>query len=357
MKTATVSLKNESYSAQGSYGNLIVWSMGLTLLFVFGLLGLGRLEEYYVTRLRNFLGYGHFTLAYIFTWRLICRRYGSPEGAFRYLAVFLGVITLYALLQRFWLPTSLDYLFILALFMNHHFSNEILFRQQVRNGYQPLAWSVRCTHWVALGIGLAVIDQMASPTHLWHEALPGMALLWVAIWMVYGWRYLRSRVGSLPFFGWATTGLLGILCTTQPFREPLFTPHVRFGWIVIYHYIVWYVFYTRKLLNRTGQWRKVGETLRTFADLWRYAITVPAGFLGLVLVGNAVIFVIFQTTNPLAHWITRTTDLHFFHLNTAAHILFGLGLPRAVGAKAVPRPKPFSTEQHQFVKMAEPVRS
>lgn len=291
-----------------------------------------RLHLQGIIRLRNFLGYGHFTLAYLFTWRLILRRYGSLSAGFGYLAVFLAVIGTYAALLRWWLPGPINFLLVEAVFMTHHASNEVLFRTQTKNGYQPAAWTSRGSFWVALAVGLVFVDQLAMTDHLWHGAFPFVVFSWTAGWLAYGKQYLfKAPRSARSLLGWAATGLLGILCFLQPGGEPFFTTAERFAFIVIYHYLIWYVFYTRKLLNRTGQWRPSQTFARTGSALWRFGTTVPLGFVYLVLVGNLVIFAIFQSTTPLAQWVQEASGIDFFMVNTIAHILFGVGLPSPKG--------------------------
>ena len=62
------------------------------------------------------------------------------------------------------------------------------------------------------------------------------------------------------------------------------------------------------------------------------------GFLGLVAVGNLAILAIFLTADPLAVWVTDTTRLNFFQINTVAHILFGVGLPRTAATHTAQQP-------------------
>lgn len=327
----TRSIQSATLSRPGlsDYERVTAWSIGCLLLLLAWAGGANLLHFLDIIRMRNFLGYGHFTLAYLFTWRLICRRYGSLPVAFGYLAAFLAVIGTYIVLLRWWLPTQVNFLLVEAVFMTHHASNEVLFRQQTGNGYQPAAWTTRGTFWVALAVGLVLIDQLAMADHMWHGALPVVAALWTVIWMAYGWYYLlRAPRSPRSLLGWTTTGILGGLCLAQPFGEPLFTSAERFALIVIYHYLIWYVFYTRKLLSRTGQWRSSQRFGGKGSDLWRFGTTVPLGFLWLVLVGNLAIFAIFRSTAPVAQLVHGWGRVDFFMVNTIAHILFGVGLPR-----------------------------
>ncbi|MBI4436478.1 MAG: hypothetical protein HY590_03560 [Candidatus Omnitrophica bacterium] len=329
--SVTLSAQSVSLSHPGlyDYGSVTAWSMGCLFLLLAWAASANLLHFLNIIRMRNFLGYGHFTLAYIFTWRLVCRRYGNLPAAFGYLAAFLTVMGAYAALLRWWLPTQVNFLFVEAVFMTHHASNEVLFRQQTANGYQPAAWTTRGTFWVTLAVGLVLIDQLAMADHMWHRALPVVAALWTVLWIAYGWYYLLPAPrSSRSLFGWSAVGILGGLCLAQPFGEPLFTSAERFALIVIYHYIIWYVFYARKLLSRTGQWRTSQQFAGKRSDLWRFGTTVPIGFLWLVLVGNLVIFAIFRSTAPLAQLAREWGQIDFFMVNTIAHILFGVGLPR-----------------------------
>jgi len=335
-------LAGSTRSMGSSYGMLAAWSLGLTSLLAVWLTTAARFDEFNIIRLRNFFGYGHFVLAYIFTWRLACRAYGSRRAALGYVGVFLAVVALYAAAQRWWVPQSINYLFIVALFMTHHASNEMLFRQQSANGYRPFDWTQPRALWVALAIGLVVLDQVAFHAPQWPGTLVPVAALWLTGWLVYGWRYLikAPERSGVALAGWVASGILGGWLALQPSGHPVVTSNASFAWIVIYHYMVWYVFYTRKLLSRAGSWQlqptaSLGS-LGSPAVLWRYVTTVPVGFLSLVVLANLAIFGIYVTVDPVARWVSDTTSLNFFQVNTVAHILFGVGLPRAA---ANPAPK------------------
>jgi len=319
----------------------MAFSMMATLLLPLGLLSAGHLDHGGIVRLRNFLGYGHFALAYIFTWRLVRRQLGGRRAALGYVGVFLAVVALYAAAQRWWLAESIDGLFIMVIFMSHHFSNEVLFRQQTRNGYQPFPWTLRRILWVALAVWLVLVDRFATPDHPWHGAFAPLLAGWVAGWLCYGWRYLFG-IAAPPSsrLGWAILGTAVLYWTTQPPREPFFAVQHKFAWIVIYHYVIWYVFYARKLSARTGAWMATRPLPRSPSEAWAFATTVPIGFLALVAIGNLVIFGIYLAVDPVAVWLVETTELDFFRINTFAHLIFGLGLPRTQPSVAMRRPSP-----------------
>lgn len=318
------------------YWILLAWSLGLTLLTAGGLLVAGHWDVSGVNRVRDILGYGHFTLAYLFTWPLVRRQLGSLAAALGYVALFLVVIAVYVALQR-WLSASLNFLFLIALFMTHHASNEILFRQQTGNGYQRVPWTARRMWWVALVVGLVFVDRLGSDAHPWHGAQRAIALAWAAAWLGYGWRYvLRAMMTALTWLGWISAGLTGAWCTVHPTAALLFTSQFRFGWIIIYHYLAWYVFYTRKLLYRNGGWSPAWPAPRSLAALWRGATTIPIGFLALVILGNAAIVGLCLVGDPVARDLNAATGLNFFAINTVAHILFGVGLPPTRTAGSAP---------------------
>jgi len=335
-----------------SYAGVLAWSAGLTLLLALGLWWVVESGQVrWVTglvRLRNALGYGHFTLAYIFAWRLL-RRQVSQQVAVVYLALFLGLVALYAVSQQ-WVPESLNALFNMGLFMTHHGANEVLFRQQTRNGYRVFAWTPRLILWVALAVGLVLLDRWGLPTTPWRDSLSVAAGLWGIGWLVYGFRYL-AQDGWRPWgvAGWLAAGLFAAVCAVHPSEEAVFAVRHKFAWIVIYHYVVWYVFYTAKLLARTGGWRAPAQGLRSVSAAWKYATMVPVGFLGLVVLGNLAIVAICWVTGPVSDWMTATTQLDFFHINTFAHIMFGVGLPAAPRQAArqagVPAPSQTTSEK------------
>ena len=324
-------------SVQRRYLALCLWSAGLTLVLVVGLLSVHRFDHASVLRLRNFLGYGHFALAYVFTWRLIRRQLGSRLVAVRYVGLVLLIVALYAAAQRWWVSAAVNDLFIMVLFMIHHASNEVLFREQGRNGNRPFPWTSRRVAWVALAVGLVFVDRTAAVLHGWHAAFPAIAAAWAGGWAAYGWRCFRAPHALWPRAGWLCAGAFVARCALQPATEPFFATQHKFAWIVIYHYLIWYVFYTRKLLARTGGWSSSERPSRSLAVLWRYATTVPGGFLTLVAIGNLSILAVFVAADPLADWVTAATRLDFFQLNTVAHILFGVGIPQSTVAPSAAR--------------------
>jgi hypothetical protein len=287
---------------------------------------------------RNFLGYGHFALAYIFAWRMIRRDHGTT-WALAYLPVFLALVAAYAFVQRYMISVATDALFIMVIFMIHHGSNEILFREQSRNGYRPFDWTPRRILWVALAAWLVVVDRSAMPSNPLHPHLPFIATVWLGGWAYYGWRYLITQPSTTPArLGWAGLGGLVIAAAAlTPSGAILFAKH-RFAFLVIYHYLIWYVFYTRKLLARSGGWGRWPSGVRSLEDAWKAATTIPVGFLGLVLVGNVVLFGLFLLFDPVTQWAHATLKLDFFQVNTFAHVMFGVGLPSRAAAATTRAP-------------------
>jgi len=314
---------------ESSYGAVVLLSL-VFLWFLFQALEMfrGRVDILGVYYLRNFLGYGHFTLAYIFTWPVVRRKCGSLGASLLYVAGFLAVMSLYCAAQRWWLPASVDILLILTIFMVHHASNEVLFREHSKNGYQAFPWTPRRVAWVALAVGLIFVDRFSSPQKLflsYQPLAPVMSMLWIVGWLAYGWRYVwRSRF-STAHVGWIVAGVFGTWCAMNRSGEPVFTSTARYGWFVIYHYLIWYVFYTQKLLYKA---ESQIVPARPLPELWRYVTTVPRGFVLFVLAINLIVGVLFFTTDPLARTVNQATQLNFFYVHTLAHILFGVGLPK-----------------------------
>jgi hypothetical protein len=298
-----------------------VWSMAGLVLLGAGLAGVGQWTTGHVLALRNVLGYGHFALAYIFTWRLIHRQLGG-RGAAGYVAVFLLLVAVYAVSQRVWLPPLANDVFVMSLFAVHHFANAILIRRQEANGYRPFTWTLPDTLVVALVTGLVLVERVGGGAVL---------LAWAACWAAYAW---TRRHDALPaIVGWLALGGLALVSVAQPLGRPLFTSRLVFDWLVIYHYVLWYVFYTRKLLQRTGAW--TGPRPRpSAAAVWTYLTTIPAGFVALAIGGNLLIIAALMVARPLADRAEASTHLDFFQVNTVAHILFGVGVARLAALRA-----------------------
>lgn len=334
-----------------NYAKLWLGAAAITGLLAAGLVGLGKFQTGSVVALRNILGYGHFTLAYIFAGRLVRRQIGSDGAMAAYVAGFLGIVALYAAAQRWWVSPGINDLFIMVLFMVHHASNEMLFRMQSGNGYKSFDWTPRRIAWVALAVGLVVVDRIITVSHPWHAVAGIVGGIWLAAWLVYGALWVLSDEVSAPSAaGWIAIGTVVGWGLRSPWSEPLIATRDRFAWIVIFHYMTWYVFYTRKLLARTGEW---GRALPAVASggsaLWKHLTSTPAGFLAMVLAGNAAIFAICFAADPAAYWVTTTTRLDFFQVNTFAHVLFGAWVPslgkQAASAASQERPAAEPTAQ------------
>jgi hypothetical protein len=264
-------------------------------------------------------------------------------------AGFLSLVALYAAAQRWWVAEPIDGLFIMVIFMSHHFSNEVLFRQQIGNGYRPFPWSAQRILWVALAVWLVFVDRFATPTHPWSGAFIPVLAVWVLGWMIYGWRYLLSVPAKWPSrLGWSLVGAAVLWRSSQSPGEPFFAVQHKFAWIVIYHYVIWYVFYTRKLLDRTGAWMGQRSLPRSLSEAWAFATTIPLGFVALVTISNLVILGIYFAADPVAVWLVETTKLDFFRINTFAHLIFGLGLPRRQPQPSVVMRRPSPERLPQF---------
>ena len=312
-----------------NYAKLWAYSAALTGLLAAGLLAFGKLHPGGVIALRNILGYGHFTLAYIFAGRLVRRQIGSEGAMTAYVAGFLYIVALYAVAQRWWIDPGLNDLAVMIIFMIHHASNEVLFRLQSGNGYTAFEWTPRRISWVALAVWLVAVDRLIAVSHPWHGAARIVGGLWLAAWLAYGALWvLDDEVSALSAAGWIAIGAVVGWGLRNPWSEPLVATRDRFAWIVIAHYMMWYVFYTRKLLARTGEWgRALPAAISGGEALWKHLTSTPAGFLAMVLAGNAAIFAICFAADPVAYWVTTTTRLDFFQINTVAHILFGAWVP------------------------------
>ncbi|MBI4357912.1 MAG: hypothetical protein HY584_01310 [Candidatus Omnitrophica bacterium] len=315
-----------------NYGGLVSWSLGLVLALAITVDFLrGRIDIIGTYYLRNYLGYGHFALAYLFTWRMIRRKTESLMLSLLYVAGFLAVMGLYCAAQRWWLPVPVDILLNLTIFMVHHASNDVLFRAQAENGYQAFDWTLRRIGWVALAVGLIFVDRFRSPQNLFGAfapLAPYAAAFWTAGWLIYGWRYCwRDPARSLPV-GWLAAGAFGAWCALNTTGIPVFTSTERYGWFVIYHYVAWYVFYARKLADRSGGWEADTRPGKGLFGIWKYVTTVPKGFLWLVVVMNALIILLLIAGEPFARAAREATQLNFFYVHTIAHILFGIAVPR-----------------------------
>ncbi len=313
----------------GDYPGIIAWSWLIMGLLALSLFFTDNLNISGVLLLRNVLGYGHFALAYLFTWRMIQRELGGLRPALVYLVVFFGIVVLYAAMQRWWVADPINDLFVMALFMVHHASNEILFRLQGRNEYRTFPWSPRYTLWVTLAVGLILLERVAA-LQFNHRIGVWLTALWLTGWIGYARFYLaREQYSRRSWVGWVAAMTAATICVCRPFGAAFFTSRLIFGWFVVYHYIIWYVFYTHKLMARTGRWLgSTASSRQLFAALWTYVTTVPAGFLGLILIGNLLIIAILIAVNPLTLWMHSTTHLDFFQVNTVAHICFGVGIRR-----------------------------
>lgn len=299
----------------------LVWSAAGIVLLALGLVSSGHWSTANVLALRNLLGYGHFALAYIFTWRLMRRQLGGA-GAAAYVAVFLTLVALYAMGQRFWLAPAANDVFVMSLFGVHHFANEILIRRQDANGYRPFTWALPDTLVVVLITGLVLLERTGAAV---------VAVLWAGCWVAYAWTRRRGPAPALV--GCAVLGALAVISVARPLGRPLLTSRLAFDWLVIYHYVLWYVFYTRKLLHRTESW-SAPRPAASASAVWNYLSTVPAGFVGLAVGGNVLILAALMAARPLAIRAETTTGLDFFQVNTVAHILFGVGVARLATLRA-----------------------
>jgi hypothetical protein len=99
--------------------------------------------------------------------------------------------------------------------------------------------------------------------------------------------------------------------------------------------VAWYVFYTRKLRDRLGSWKSSFRPRWNISELWRYATTVPVGFLVLVTGINVIVAMLSFSLEPLAQTIRKASGLNFFYIHTFAHILFGIGAPKRAAEKTV----------------------
>jgi hypothetical protein len=294
---------------------------------------------------RNFLGYGHFALAYIFTWRMMCRQHGL-KWSLGYLGAFLTVVALYAVAQRWWFDPAIDSLFVMMVFMVHHASNEVLFRQQSQNGYARFPWTTRRVWWVALAAWFVLVDRSAALSSPLRPMFPIAASIWIAGWLAYGWTYLWSQpAATYSRAGWVIAGSAVCFEAIRPPAMPLLSTQFNFAWLVIYHYVVWYLFYTQKLLARTGSWGSWHAPGRSLDSLWKHATTVPLGFVSMVALGNLVVLTILIAANPLAELAKAFTGLDFFNVNTIAHIVFGVGVP---AKSTMPAPAHASSPVHVF---------
>jgi hypothetical protein len=299
----------------------LAWSAAGIALLGLALAGSGQWSTGNVLALRNVLGYGHFALAYIFTWRLMHRQLGTRTAA-AYVTVFLVLVATYAASQRLWLPRGINDAFVMSLFAVHHFANEILIHRQEENGYRPFPWTRPDTLVVVLITGLVVLERSGGPV---------LMLAWGATWVAY---VVARRVGTMPaLLGCLALAGLAALAVTRPLGRPLLTSRLAFDWLVIYHYMLWYVFYTRKLVRRTAGWTAPWPA-PSAAAVWAYLTTVPAGFVGLAVVGNVLIIGLLLLAWPLSARAEASTGLDFFQVNTVAHILFGVGVARLATLRA-----------------------
>ena len=299
----------------------LLWSAAGIVLLALGLAGSGHWGTAHVLALRNALGYGHFALAYVFTWGMIRRQLGSRDAA-AYLAAFGALVIAYAAAQRLWLSRPTNDVFVMVLFGLHHFANEVLIRRQSANGYQPFTWTRSDTLLVVLLTGLVPVERIGGPV---------VAAAWAGCWAAYAWSRRHEPVPAV--FSCLALGALAVLAVARPIDRPLLTSRLAFDWLVIYHYVLWYVFYTRKLLHRTAGWT-TSRPVRSAAALWAYVTTVPVGFVGLAVVGNVVIMGALLAARPVANRAETWTGLDLFQVNTVAHILFGVGIARLAALRA-----------------------
>ncbi len=336
--TQTLSASSHNPTSRHTYAGLAGYSVAGLLLLMAGILFLGRWDVEGIRHLRDCVGYGHFSLAYLFTWKVIRRQLGSLSASVAYLALFLAMVAAYVAAQRWLLPAGTDDLLIMLIFMVHHASNEVLFRRQSSNGYQSFSWNGRRVLWVGLVVWLVLVDRIATVVHPWRAAGPALCGLWLAGWAIYGWRYvLRSPGASWSIAAWSVIGAVITWRLARPFESPVFAWEVPFDWLVIYHYVIWYVFYTRKLLTRQGRWVVPGMRWDSPASAWKTATTIPGGFLLLIAAGNLAIVSLYAATLPAVNVLAAGTGLDFFHINTMAHVLFGVGVPtRTAAVRATP---------------------
>lgn len=326
------------------YGGFVVWTAGLTAAIAAALIAAGRFDLAGVRWARDVLGYTHFALAYAFTWRVVRRDLGSLRAALAYLACWAIAVAAYTAAHRWWLPLELDYVVLMVVFLIHHASNEVLFREQLGNGYQAFPWTARRIGWVALAVLLVLVDRPGHPDHPWHAGQRAIAVLWFAGWAAYGARWVWPARRSAGIAGWLAAGAFGAVCAWHPTQRLVFTSLFRFGWVVIYHYVAWYVFYLSKLMARHGGWAAQPAGRRP----WEVVTGTPLGFLALVLIANGAIAVTYRLP-PAPEWAMATaSQVDWFHVNTIAHILFGAGVVRRQAAPAAARPRPGAEPLPQF---------
>ena len=325
------------------YARLVAPSAGFTALLAWVWWRMGFMHPAGISLLRDSITYSHIALAFAFAWPALRRQLGSNWGIGAYLFCYLAAVGLYVTAQRWWLSLSLDFLLVVAVFMTHHAANEVLFRRQSRNGYQNFTWTARQVAWVALAVGLVLVDRLGSPAHPWHGAQALLAATWGLGWLAYGWRYIRPLWRSpTSLGGWLAAGALGVLCAQQPTGELIFTSRARFSWIVIYHCVIWYAFYTRKLLARSSRWTTPLAAGASIQSVWRFLKTTPAGFVLLAAGVNALVATGYLAALPVITLAESSLQVNFFEILTIAHILFGVGAPQlaAASARSVPDMEP-----------------
>lgn len=204
-------------------------------------------------------------------------------------AVFLGLV--FAAVYYKFLPLPLQLFTFLAYFVWHMLSDEQMFEATIRKGkYKiwqnnwPAAISWGSIALVLLSLGLATVYHIPQLAH--YLPLLWMGFLISAAVMTFGVLTNMDRVpwGYLGFF--VCLFVPGALLIGRFWQGFLYTPPVI---LAFYHFMVWYLFYTKRLSKYPkdadeGAVRNIffGWRKNNFA-FWKFVIILQLTFAGLFL--------------------------------------------------------------------------